>query len=504
MIPKKNLEFTSKETPLMYAILIGVLVLVSVFVCGCIVNNYYGNVTPPPTITERPTGQMTSTTTATSRYLTNQPTAVITPIKTGTGTVYHVAAGGNNANPGTRDQPWQTLQYAVDTVGSGDTIIIHGELTESVQMTTSGQENQPITITGAPGEMATIHGELGFRPGVSYIQLQGLHFDSFPTWGITLWGDNHYIHLANMQMTGGDAGLRMTVGASGEPPEYGPVTDVTLEDSTILNALYTGVDCTPGPCNNIVFRKIEVAGSGALESYGADGIAVERGSNILVEDSQIHDNGGDGIDLNSRDTAGGVPNIVVRRNEVYRNHYSGIKLWSGGLIEKNVVYDQGEGPIVGGDYPCSMDIRDNSVGYNGYDPQFGRRGYSVTIGYSEQATGPAVKLRFVNNIIAYSSRPEGDGPTGIYLGPGIQLVEERNNVFHSNINGEIFAQFLCNPNTDYDTCDIGRNEIDDGTWARLTGQGQGDITIDPQFVGGWPNVDLHLKPGSPAAGHGAY
>lgn len=430
--------------------------------------------------------------------------SVIASVKFGTGTVFHVASGGDDENLGTESQPWKTIQHAMDTVDAGDTITIHGELAEGAQMTTSGRKDQPITIMGAPGEGGIIHGELGLRQGVSYIRFQGLNVDSFPTWGITLWGDNSHISLANMRISGGDSGLRMTVGASGEPPEYGPVTDLTLEDSIIENAVYTGVDCTPGPCNNLVFRRIEVAGSGILQSYGADGIAVEHGQNILVEDSTIHDNGGDGIDLNSRDSAGNVPDIVVRGNEVYRNHYSGIKLWAGGLVEKNIIYDQGEGPVVGGDYPSSMDIRNNSIGYNGYDPQFGRRGYSITIGYSEAVTGPAVQIRLVNNIIAFTSRPEGDGPTGIYLGLGIKLVEERDNVFYSNNNGEIFAQFLCNPHTDYDTCDIYRKEIADGTWARLSGQGMGDLVVNHQFVGVWPNVDLHLKPGSPAEGHGAY
>ena len=36
------------------------------------------------------------------------------------------------------------------------------------------------------------------------------------------------------------------------------------------------------------------------------------------------------------------------------------------------------------------------------------------------------------------------------------------------------------------------------------GHGQGDLSVDPQFIGAWPKVDLHLKSGSPAVGHGAY
>lgn len=283
------------------------------------------------------------------------------------------------------------------------------------------------------------------------------------------------------------------------------MTDVTIEDCTVRDVLYTAVDGTPGPCERIVFRRLEVSGAGIEERYGADGIAVERGQDILVEDCRIHDNGGDGIDQNSRDTEGNVSNITVRNNEVYRNHYSGIKLWAGGLIENNVVWDQGEGPIAGGDYPCTMEILNNSVAYNRYDPDFGTRGYALTVGYTEAQNASAVRLRLKNNIFAFNSRPSGEeGHTGIYLGPGVELLEEAGNVYYSRVDGEIFAQFLCNPERDYDTCDISRKEIEDGTWARLTGQGEGDLTVDPQFVSGWPDVDLHTKPGSPAEGRGAY
>lgn len=101
---------------------------------------------------------------------------------------------------------------------------------------------------------------------------------------------------------------------------------------------------------------------------------------------------------------------------------------------------------------------------------------------TEGKTRPAIKRP--------PSRQEEEGHTGIYLGPGVDLLEERDNVYYNRADGEIFARFPCNPTANYDTCDITRKEIQDGTWARLTGQGEGDLTDDPQFVSGWPDVDL--------------
>ena len=43
------------------------------------------------------------------------------------GQVYHVSRQGNDANPGSVAQPWQTLQHAADTVNPGDTVLVRGK-----------------------------------------------------------------------------------------------------------------------------------------------------------------------------------------------------------------------------------------------------------------------------------------------------------------------------------------------------------------------------------------
>jgi hypothetical protein len=103
----------------------------------------------------------------------------------------------------------------------------------------------------------------------------------------------------------------------------------------------------------------------------------------------------------------------------------------------------------------------------------------------------------VNNIFAFNNPPELDGHTGIYLGPTVILVQERKNLFFSREDEEILAAFLGDRS-------ILRSEIADGTWTQLTGQGTGDLTVDPLFVSGWPAVDFHLQGNSPAKGYGAY
>jgi hypothetical protein len=217
----------------------------------------------------------------------------------------------------------------------------------------------------------------------------------------------------------------------------------------------------------------------------------------LVEDSYIHDNGGDAIDLNSRDSAGNVAGIIVRGNRVVRNHLQGIKLWAGGRMENNVVWGQGINPVMVGVYPGAYKVVNNTIAYNMYSPDFGTRDYAFVAAYPEDDTSAAIQLTLVNNIFAFNTGPEQGSPTGIYLGEGVQLTEHHN-LYWSRDDGEIDAEFVSGRDPSFS-----RAEIADGTWAAVTGQGQGDVTADPLFVSGWPEVDPHLQAGSLAVNAGS-
>jgi len=415
---------------------------------------------------------------------------------------HRVARDGSDDNTGTVEAPWGTIQYAADTAQPGDTVCVgggdysgEGELFFS----NSGTADSLITFATAPGETVTVSA-LTLRPGTSYLRLVGFAVQGFRIWGVTLLGDNHHILLSHLTVFGGEAGVRLTDGNSGEEPASGPVSDVTLEDSVIHDNIGTAVDCTPGPCDQTIFRRLEIYGSGLEAGFGGDGLGLERGRDVLVEDCFIHDNGGDGIDLNSRDFDGNVSGIVVRRNTVARNHLQGIKLWAGGRMENNVVWGQGIDPVALGMHPGTYEVVNNTIAYNMYSTDFSERDYAFVAAYPNPDTGTpaAIQLTLVNNIFAFNTSPQvGDGPTGIYLGAGVQL-SEHHNLYWSRQDGEIEAEFV----TERDPW-FTRAEIADGTWTSVTGQGQGDVTVDPLFVSGWSEVDLRLQSGSPAVDAGS-
>jgi hypothetical protein len=415
------------------------------------------------------------------------------------GCTKHVATTGNDSSPGSAGAPWRTLQHAADAAQAGDTVCLHSGTyaeADTITFTQSGKENAPVTFTSAPGEKVTIQGSLYVNQGVSYLNITSLVVTGFHFWGVSLQGDNQHILFSKLDVSGGEAGFHFTEGESGQPPSNGPVSDIVLEDSTIRDAEYTAVDCTPGPCNNMIFRRLEISGSGIEAGFGGDGLGLERGQNVLVEDCYIHDNGGDGIDLNSRDYDGNIPGNIVRNNRVVRNHLQGIKLWAGGWMENNLIWGQGIAPVMLGKYPCTVEAVNNTIVFNMYDPVYSGRDYAFIAGYPEDTGTPTISLLLINNIFAFNTGPEVGDPTGIYLGPGVNLTES-NNLFWSREDGEIQAEFV----KGHDSWFI-RTEVSDGTWAQFSGQGVGDLSADPLFLSGWPDVDAHLQSGSPAINAG--
>jgi len=321
---------------------------------------------------------------------------------------------------------------------------------------------------------------LVLQRGVSYLRISGFKLIKFRIWGVFLSGDNHDVLLDHLEIIGGETSIRFTYGESAENlPSEGPVENVVLEDSLIYGSQYSAVDCTPGPCNYFTIRRIEVFNTGLSGEvfFGSDGIEFARGHHIIVEDCQVHDNGGDGIDLGSRDRDGNVEGIVVRRNQVIRNHLNGIKLWSGGRIENNSIWGQGNSAIWTGTFDSTIEIINNTVAYNMWDSRFAVRNWAVIVGYPEEVPRPEVNLIMVNNIFAFNATPLEGGPTSVYLGPGVHLIQESNNLYFSREVEEIMMDID-------DSVNFSQEDIASGIWESYSKQGKGNLITDPLFLSG--------------------
>ncbi|MBN1437918.1 MAG: right-handed parallel beta-helix repeat-containing protein [Anaerolineales bacterium] len=420
----------------------------------------------------------------------------------------YVSTDGDDSGPGTESRPWATFERAADGAEPGDVVCFRGGVyaSEETHFSRSGTAEAPITFRAAPGEIPILDGGgeaaglLTLDAGASYLRISGFSLRGFTIWGVTLSGENRHVYLDHLEISGGEAAVHFTYGETEGAPEEGPVEHITLEDSVIHGSEFSAVDCTPGPCDHMTVRRVEIYGTGLSGEafYGSDGLEFARGYPVLIEDCYIHDNGGDGIDLNSRDRAGNAAGVIVRRNRVVRNHLNGIKLWAGGLMEDNIIWGQGNSAVWVGVFPSTVDVLHNTVAYNMWDLSFSQRNWSFVAGYPEEMDSPSVQLTLLSNIFAFNAGPLEGGPTGIYLGPGVVLLHEGDNVFYSRADGEITAEFATGRDADFT-----RAEITDGTWAAFTGFGEGDLTVDPLFLSGWPDADLRLHADSPAAGRGA-
>ena len=409
---------------------------------------------------------------------------VASVVAAGGGRVLYVAPTGDDDAEGSAEHPWRTLQHAADAVLPGDTAVVKkGTYGEEVTLARSGEQGKPITFQASPGEEVTLDGggEAGgaftIESGTSHLRLEGFRLRNYRVWNISLEGANRDIVIAGIDSSGGEVGIHMTLGEHGKPEE-GPVEDVTIRDSEFHDQRFGGIDCTPGPCNDLRISNVRVHHNGETGEWGADGIAVEMGEDIAIEGCRVYENGGDGIDLNSRDS-GPVSGIEVRGCHVWGNKRNGIKLWRGGTISNSLVRSTGAAGIVlirEGTY----EIVSTLVAGSGLDGDYG-----VAVAYPEESgpQGP-VALRIRNSVFAFNN-------SGVYLGEGVELDEDYD-LFFSRAECEIEAAF----SDRQDGC-YSRDDVAGGAWFQETGDGSHSLAADPRFVDA-DGGDYQLRPGSPA------
>jgi sn-glycerol 3-phosphate transport system ATP-binding protein len=66
---------------------------------------------------------------------------------------------GDDTGPGTRDEPWATLQHAADTVAPGSVVYVRGGVYhQGVEIRVSGMPGRPITFAAAPDQRVVLDG----------------------------------------------------------------------------------------------------------------------------------------------------------------------------------------------------------------------------------------------------------------------------------------------------------------------------------------------------------
>jgi hypothetical protein len=137
-----------------------------------------------------------STPTATSVTSSPTPTATtIPPTPNPTAGAYYVSPSGNDSNPGTKDNPFKTIQKGVNVLTAGKTLYVRGgTYNEAVTIKGSGTSGNPITIIAYPGETPILNGGSSIAilssGGTNYWTIQGLTIQSTNRYSLEIgyWG----------------------------------------------------------------------------------------------------------------------------------------------------------------------------------------------------------------------------------------------------------------------------------------------------------------------------
>ena len=367
--------------------------------------------------------------------------------------VYYVSPDGDDANPGSFDQPWRTIQHAVDNVGLGDTIWVRGGIyNEGVVVAISGLPGLPITLIGYPGEAAMLDG--------NGLVIQDYGQEGERGFGFVSWRHSQGITLRNLEFSLVGAPIKFHQGGE----------EVLIEDVYGHDYNYAGFDCGPdGPCRGFTLRRVTMKGNG----MAVDGFAVEQGIAILVEDCVAEGHAGDGFDFKSDRT-------TLRRIISRDNRGDNIKLGgSNSSLINSLSYDSGLINLVlaeGGSYT----VINNTIANRTSD------GYLATLGGYQTTTPTSISL---HNNIFYNDHPEMAGAT-VYYPEGAILTADHNLYYNPYREDDV----IC---ADFAGRCFSSDEINDGTWYAETGNGQHSLYENPLFINA-ANRDYHLTAYSPA------
>lgn len=318
----------------------------------------------------------------------------------------YVSTSGNDAGPGTLDQPWRTIQHAVSLAGPGTTVYVRGgTYAERVTIDHSGSAAGGwLTLSNYPGETPVIDGSTLTAPAgssglitlsnPSYVQVSGFELHNYSTSSANAVPAGIYVH---------GAGEHIVVSNN-----Y--VHDISTKvNSAAGNAFGIAVygDQAPAAISAISIANNEVAhlATGSSESMSLNGNV----QYFSVVGNTVHDNNNIGIDIigyegTSPDSqydrareglvaSNTVYNISSYGNPAYGKDYSADGIYVDGgtrvIIERNTVHNADIGIEVASEHAGKVSdyvtVRSNLV-YASNMVGLSIGGYNANVGGTSHAT----------------------------------------------------------------------------------------------------------------------
>ncbi len=331
---------------------------------------------------------------------------------------FWVAPDGDDSASGSREDPWATLQHAVDESEPGTTVYVRGgSYEQQLSFSRSGEPGQPITVIAEAGEQPVLDGSgLDVTAGQSaMVKIDG----------------QHDVVVDGLEI----AGYRSDV--SGEVPigvfVVGETTDVRLANLNIHDLGTTFDGRNGGDAHGIAvygtsaeqpISGLEIVDSELYDlSLGSSEALVLNGNvkDFLVEGNRVHDTNNIGIDVIGFEGTAPDPTVdqardgIVRGNEVwnidskgnpaYGNDRSADGIYVDGgrdvLVEANVIHDVNIGIELASEHADratrNITVRSNVV----YDTT----AIGVAIGGYDRRRGSTESCTLVNNTVVRSAGP---------------------------------------------------------------------------------------------------
>lgn len=152
--------------------------------------------------------------------------------------VDQAAPGAADTNTGTEEQPFKTVQHAVDLTRPGDTVfVMAGRYAERIKVATSGAEGQPITLRAMPRRSAVVG---GFDLQASYIRVEGFEITAEKPAVAVQLGGSHCEVLDNdiHDMMVGVAGTVGNPSPDGNTRDYSSVAHNRVAYNRVYHSQY--------------------------------------------------------------------------------------------------------------------------------------------------------------------------------------------------------------------------------------------------------------------------
>jgi parallel beta-helix repeat protein len=244
-------------------------------------------------------------------------------------TTFYVSPEGGDDSPGTRQQPFRTLQQAVKVAAPGDTVLARpGEYAGFVlgwDVPLAGSADAPITFTAQPGAVIVSRNNktadgIDLEPGCDYVVIQGFTVkntaNTIRRAGIRVGGSAHVSVIGNVVQDAGTWGIFTS-----------HCNDVLIENNTASGSQKEHGIYVSNSVDHPVVRGNTVFGN-RMCGIHLNGDASQSGNgmiiNALIENNIVHDNGAGG---GSAINCDGLRNSIIRCNLLYGNHASGISLY---------------------------------------------------------------------------------------------------------------------------------------------------------------------------------